>query len=80
MDPDVTLEEILEGARKYLAMLTSDNNPPLTPEQAEAEIAKMLNVFEGILNLDAWLTHGGFLPERWTNAHNDAGDRGKSGL
>lgn len=56
MDPDKLLEKLLWTARHY-----ESTNP--------VDVATELS--QGLLDLDAWLTTGGFLPQRWVGTDAD---------
>ena len=58
MDPDTCLEEI-----RLLNSKISKLDPK--DELVRAHLEEILERFE---NLDAWLSHGGFLPKAWNNA------------
>jgi hypothetical protein len=57
MDPNANLAEQLELARRIQKTLDRSSYVPV-PAQA-ARLAEL------VLALDEWITHGGFLPERW---------------
>lgn len=56
MDPDTCLEEI---------RLLISEGVTISDEMARINYEA---VAEKIQNLDAWLSHGGFLPKAWNNA------------
>ena len=59
MDPDSCLEEI----RLLISEITSGLQRHTHEEDELADLLK-----EKLENLDAWLSHGGFLPKAWSKA------------
>lgn len=61
MDPTEALTEL--RARTFYAQAHRDDGLEFPDVDTEENYARIVEL---ILALDAWLTHGGFLPSQWT--------------
>lgn len=65
MDPDTTLDELLDLTGPLLDL--GDTEPAPAP-------ATVRRIAESVDALDSWLLAGGFLPRRWAGGSRSASD------
>ena len=62
MDPDATLEELLEISESTIKLSESEKFPDIEPTEVELFACRSAELVQA---LDEWIRKGGFLPRRW---------------